>query len=89
MANKRTLKHTINQVCESLFVEAVAATVYRDDVKEDNAEALLHSIINTQTDFVTRVSHPEPGMKPKLYYKVLREQFAAQASDIVDHINNM
>ncbi len=88
MANKRTLKHAINAICEELFVECVAASLYSAENHQDDAEALLSSIIKMQAEFTTRVSHPEPGMKPKDYYKDLREKFTAQVSDIVDQINN-
>ncbi|MBR1447288.1 MAG: hypothetical protein IJ588_00890 [Prevotella sp.] len=89
MANKRTLKHAINLVCDELFTEAVAASLYGNDNNHGNAEALIYSILRTQSDFVCRVSHPEPGMKPHLYYKDLREKFSAQVSEIVDQINNL
>jgi len=42
--------------------------------------------VKMQADFISRISHPEPGMKPKEYYKDLKDKFAAQASDILDQI---
>lgn len=89
MANKRSLKHSINLICEELFTECVAASLYGADVHQENADALLFSIIKMQSDFISRVSHPEPGMPPKKYYRDLRKKFAAQVSEIVDHINNL
>ena len=86
MANKRTLKHSINLVCGDLFAECVAASLYGG--ASDNSEAILYSILKLQSDFICRISHPEPGMPAKTYYKKLREDFVAQASDIVDQINN-
>ena len=89
MANKRTLKKVINQICEELFTEAVAASLYGNETNKDNTQALLVAVVKTQRNFVSRVSHPEPGIAPKTYYKDLREKFAAQASEIVDQINNL
>jgi len=89
MANKRSLKHAINLVCEELLVECVAATLYGNEKHSDNADALLYTIITVQSDFIRRVSHPEPGMKAHLYFKTLREEFAAQVSEIIDQINNL
>ena len=86
MANKRTLKHSINLVCEELFAECIASSLY--DAGGDNCEAILYSIVKLQSDFICRISHPEPGMPAKKYFKKLREDFIAQASDIVDQINN-
>ncbi len=89
MANKKSLKHNINLICEELFTECVAASLYGADNHKDNAEALLFTIIKMQSDFTRRVSHPEPGMAPSKYYKKLREDFAAQVGEIVDQIQNL
>ncbi len=89
MANKRSLKHSINLICEELFVECVAASLYGADAQKDNAEALLFTIIKMQSDFTRRVSHQEPGMAAKKYYQDLREKFSAQVSEIADQINNL
>ena len=87
MANKRTLKHAINAICEELFAECIAASLYGAENDKGNAEALLFSILKTQSDFVARVSHPEPGLTPKAYYKDLREKFSAQIGELVDQVN--
>ena len=87
MANKRTLKQAINLICEELFVECVAASLYGKGHHPENMDALLSTILKMQSDFTARVSHPEPGMKASLYYKDLREKFSKQVSEIVDQIN--
>ena len=89
MANKRTLKKQINLICEELFVDFVAASLYGNTPKQSEAGAVLFSIAKLQNNFISRVSHPEPGIKAKKYYKDLREKFAAQASEIADQINNL
>jgi len=89
MANKRTLKNAINLICEELLAECIAASLYRTEAHKDNADALLFTILKMQADFCSRVSHPEPGMKPALYYKNLREKFTAQVGEIVDQIQNL
>ena len=88
MANKRSLKKAINQICEELFTGAVAASLYGSEAK-DNTQALLVSVIKIQRNYISRVSHPEPGIEAKKYYKDLREKFAAQAGEIADQINNI
>lgn len=87
MANKRTLKHVINGICEELFAECIAASLYGAENHKGNTDALLFSILKTQSDFVARVSHPEPGMSPKAYFKDLREKFSAQIGELVDQVN--
>ncbi len=89
MANKRSLKRGINNICEELFIECIAASMYGAESHKDNAEAVLFSVIRLQTEFINRVSHPEPGMSAKLYYKDLRSKFASHVGELVDQINNL
>ncbi len=86
MANKRSLKRSITIICEEIFAECVAASLYGQN--RESAEALIFSIIKMEDDYIRRISHPEPGMPPRQYYKDLREKFAAEASEIIDHLNN-
>ena len=87
MANKRTLKRSINLICEELFAECIAASLYGHN--RDGAEALLYSTLKLQSDFIRRISHPEPGMPQKQFYRILKENFVAQAGDIIDQIDNL
>ncbi|MBP8757286.1 MAG: hypothetical protein KBH27_02530 [Prevotella sp.] len=89
MANKRNLKRTINYICSDLFAEAVAASLYGEKPNKDNIDALLSSILIIHNDFLSRVSHPEPGMDKKVYYKAIIEDFNKQASEIIDQIQNL
>ena len=89
MANKRTLKHAINGICEELFAECVAASLYGAEDHKENAEALLYTILKIQSNFVARVSHPEPGISTKAYYRDLREKFSQQVSEVADQIINL
>ena len=86
MANKRSLKHAINSICEELFAECVASSLYGTENNKENADALLFSILKMQKNYIARVSHPEPGMKASEYFKDLREKFSAQVSEIVDQL---
>lgn len=89
MTNKKRLKQTINAVCGAIFSECVAASLYSDKSDKADAEALLSSIITINTDYVKRVSHIEPGMKPKEYYKALKRDFSKSISEIVDQVSNL
>ena len=88
MAKKRVLKQSINVICGELLAECLAKTLYGNEAESDTCEALAYSILKLQGDFISGISHPEPGMPAKAYYKKMREDFIAQASDIIDQINN-
>ena len=89
MANKRELKRSISYICSDLFAETVAASLYDKKASKENLEALLASILIIHDDFIRRVSHPEPGLAPKAYYKAIIEDFNKQVSEIIDHIQNL
>lgn len=86
MANKRILKREINNVCCELFAECVAASQYGSKASEEDAGAVLRSIILTNNDFVKRISHPEPGLDAKTYYKDLTQSFKKQVQELQDQI---
>lgn len=87
MANKRTLKKGIQLICEDLFAECVAVSLYGPEASKENAEALLFAIVKMQDNYINRISHPEPGISAKAYYKDLREKFSEQINEILDQIN--
>ena len=86
MSNKRSLKRTINLICEELLAECIAASLYGPN--RESAASLIHSTLKLRQDFISRVSHPEPGMPAKKYFSVLRENFVSQAGEIIDQINH-
>ena len=88
MANKRTLKKCINLICEDLFAESVAVSLYGPENDRENAEAVLSSIVKMEDHYIKRISHPEPGLPAKKYYKDLREKFSSQVNEILDQINS-
>lgn len=88
MAKRRFLKKDIKSTCCELFNECIAVSLY-NNINVENTTALLHSISKTQADFVSRISHVEPGMEPKMFFKTLIDDFKSQAIEIVDNINNL
>ena len=86
MASKRHLKQTINLICEELFAECVAASLYGQN--RESAEALIYSTLKMRNNYIRRISHPEPGMPAKVYYKDLKEKFSAEVSELYDHLRN-
>ncbi len=89
MANKRDLKRTINYITSELFAETVAASLYNGKPTQEDVDGILSSIVMINSDFISRVSHPEPGVKQKTYYKKLTIDFNKQVSEIIDQISNL
>lgn len=89
MTNKRNLKKDINRICRELFAECMATSLYIGKPDNENANALLFSILTIRNNYVRRISHPEPGMPAKQYYKDLIEKFNKEVSEIIDQICNL
>ena len=89
MPNRKDLKKTINNICSDVFAECVATSLYSGKTNEDNVDSLLATILNVRNDFISRISHPEPGMRPKEYYDHLAKDFTEHISEIIDHIGNL
>ncbi len=85
--NKRQLKKSINAVCDAIFAEAIALSLYEKKRNIENDNALIHSVLMLRANYVSRISHPEPGMDKQEYYKDLREKFIAEAQEIIDQLN--
>ena len=89
MANKRILKKNINYICGALFAEAVAASLYNGAADKDNSRALMSSILRTHSDFLSRMSHPEPGMEQRKYYTRLSADFQKAVAELLDQVCNI
>jgi len=89
MANKRDLKKSLSYASSELFAICVASYLTAEKDNHDSIDATLKGIIKTHSEFVSRVSHPEPGMKPKTYYKTLIEDFNKQVGELIDQIEAM
>ena len=85
MANKRDLKKMINYICSDLFAECIATSLY-EGKDEENVKSILTSILITHNSFLKRISHVEPGIKPKLYFLDLKKNFNEEVSKIIDNI---
>ncbi|ERJ79917.1 MULTISPECIES: hypothetical protein [Prevotella] len=89
MSNKRDLKRTINYICGDLFTEGIAASLYGENRDNDNTEAILTAILVMHSNYIRRVSHVQPGMPAKVYFKDLKDKFSKEVNEIIDQLNNL
>ncbi len=86
MANKRSLKKQINLLCGSLLVECVATAHYKENIPQEDIDSIMLSVLRLQDDMICRVSHVQPGMKPAVFFKKLRQEMAERAEEIMNQL---
>ena len=86
MAKRRNLKKAINFLCGELFAECVAIMHYQKPTPQADIDNVMTSILKLQDDMLSRMSHVEPGMKAKEYFKKLRDDMVQHSDEIVEHI---
>lgn len=88
MANRRDLKRKINNVMGILFADCLATKLYVENTNPMLADEILADILRSQNDFITRLSHTEPG-SVKLFYKKFHSDFNTKVADLCDAIDKL
>ncbi len=88
MAKRKDLKKNINYICSELFAECVALSLYKLNVKQEDIDNLMTRILLMQDEFISRISHTEPG-NAKGFYKRLCSDLNEQTNDIINAISQL
>lgn len=80
MASRKNLKKTVNYIIGEIYTDCMILQAIKktDDAK---VEDVLNDLMDVQSDFVTRISHTEPGNVKGFY-----SQFYKDFNDRVDAI---
>lgn len=88
MASRRILKKNINYIAGELFTECLVNSLYVPGTDKQKADGLMTKILGMQDEFISRISHTEPG-NVKGFYKKLRSDFNAQVDEIIDEMGKL
>lgn len=88
MANRKDLKKAINYIAGELFTECIICSLNLSEEGKQKADKVMTDILNMQNEFVSRISHTEPG-NVKGFYKKLREDFSTQVDEIITAIGQL
>lgn len=88
MASRRKLKKAVGYILGELLTEAMVFKAYIPNVDVDKANLLMTKIINTNNEFIKRISHTEPG-SVKLFYKKFGIDFNTAINEILDELNEL
>lgn len=85
---RRLLKKQVNYIAGELFAECVVLTQVVPGIDEKKVDDLMTRIFYMQDDFISRISHTQPG-NVKGFYKAFKADFQAQVDAIIDEIGNL
>ena len=85
MASRRELKKTVNYISGELFSECLINSMFVPGTDKAKADQLMAEILKMQDEFISRISHTEPGTV-KGFYKKFRSDFNAKVNEIIDAI---
>ena len=88
MASRRDLKKNVNYIAGELFTECLVNSLLIPDTDKAKADALMAEVLKMQDEFVSRISHTEPG-NVKGFYKKFRSDFNAKVNEIIEAIGNL
>ena len=88
MASRKELKKNINYIAGELFTECLVNSLYVPGTDKQKADELMAEILKMQDEFISRISHTEPG-NVKGFYKKLRADFNAKVDEIIDAMGKL
>ena len=86
MASRRELKKNVNYIAGELFTECLINRMVIPGTDKVKADELMAEVLKMQDEFVTRISHTEPG-NVKGFYKKFRADFNAKVNEIIEAIS--
>lgn len=88
MASRRQLKKNVNYISGELFTECLVNTMFIPGTNKEKADELMSEILKMQDEFISRISHTEPG-NVKGFYKKFRQDFNEKVNEIIASIEKL
>jgi len=88
MASRRDLKRDISYVIGDIFTECLIYKELVPGTDKEAAEKLIVDLLRIDNEFITRISHTEPG-KAKEYYRALIKDFQKEISEVIDKLTKL
>lgn len=88
MASRRDLKRDISYVIGDIFTECLIYKELVPGTDKNAAEKLIVDLLRIDNEFITRISHTEPG-KAKEYYRALVKDFQKEISAVIDKLTKL
>ncbi len=88
MASKKNLKKNVNYIIGELFTECWVQYKYVSGTNKEEAKNLMTKILTIHNDFISRISHPQPG-NIKGFYQKFHSDFNKQVNELIEEIGKL
>lgn len=85
MASRKNLKKHVNYISGELFTECMINSLYVPGTDKAKADELMTEILEMQQEFISRISHTQPG-NAKQFYRKFREDYGVRIKAVIDSI---
>ena len=85
---RRILQKKVNGICSELFAECIALAHYNLVNNREDADNVMFNILAMHEDFVSRISHVEPG-SVKLFFSKFHDDLRARVDEITTQLQNL
>lgn len=86
MASRKQLKKSVKTVTGDLFADCVALSMCQQG-NQETLNQLMQETVELYADYVSRISHTEPGAARKFYAK-FKAEFTEKVNDLSERIVN-
>lgn len=88
MASRRELKKNVNYIVGELFAECLIHSLYVPGTDKAKADKLMEELLKMQDEFISRISHTEPG-NVKGFYKKFHTDFSAKVNEVIEAMGKL
>lgn len=71
-----------------IFTDCLISSMYVPETDKEKADKLMTEIMNMHQEFISRISHTEPG-NVKGFYKKFRSDFNDKMNEIFEAMGNL
>lgn len=82
------MKKNVNYITGKLFAECLINSMYVPGTDKEKAEKLMGEVLKMQDEFISRISHTEPG-NVKGFYKKFHTDFNAKLDEIIEGLGKL
>lgn len=88
MASRRHLKRDISYVIGDIFTECLVYKELVPGTDKDEADKIIADLLKIDNEYITRISHTEPGNAKQFYNKLIKD-FQASMSEVIDKLTKL